>query len=292
MSDTHLVSQPIVIIGARGQLGQALMKIAPKAIGFAREQLDLSDTNFEALLSARLRSAGSISGIINAAAYTAVDMAETERDLAVRVNGDAPGKIAAYCALHDVPLVHISTDYVFSGQSKKPYSPDHKTNPINAYGQSKYTGEIAIQKTKAISAILRTSWVYDGLNKNFLTTMLRLAESRTSISVVDDQIGRPTYTMDLAAGALQALHLLNTDISKAGIYHVSNSGPPISWSEFAKAIFETKGLKTSVEPISTQQYPTPAVRPAYSVLDISSFEKTFDFAMPSWRDGLKRALTS
>jgi len=280
----------LVVIGSRGQLGQALMTKVPYAIGLARDELDLSRSNLGKHLLDTLQPFGEISGIINAAAYTAVDKAEIELDLAMRVNSLAPGSIAEYCETQNIPLVHISTDYVFSGDANQPYQPFHQTSPINFYGRSKLGGETEIGKTKATCAILRTSWVFDGINKNFLTTMLRLADTRPTLSVVSDQIGRPTYTVDLAKAALRAIEVLKRDSSKGGLYHISNCGQPISWAEFANAIFEISGVKTKVEPISTEDYPTPAERPAYSVLDLSDFERAFDFTMPSWRDALSRAL--
>ena len=285
-----LNSGRVVIIGSGGQLGQALMAQAPHSIGLTREQLDLSKPNVDEALSSLLEPLGPISGVINAAAYTAVDRAESEVDLAMCVNGEAPGQIAGYCEKVNVPFVHFSTDYVFSGQARTPYRLSEQTSPINSYGHSKLAGEVAIRKTNAAFVIMRTSWVFDGINNNFLTTMLRLAETRSSLSVVADQIGRPTYTVDLARAALHALQRISCDKSKGGIYHVSNSGRPTSWEAFARSIFEASDLDVEVVPISTDDYPTPAQRPAYSVLDISDFEECFEFTMPCWQDALARAL--
>lgn len=282
---------PLLIIGAKGQLGQALMSQAPNAVGVSRETVDLSAPDLDIQILDCFNTKGPFSGVINAAAYTAVDRAETELKLASQVNGTAPGIIASFCAKQSIPLIHISTDYVFAGQSTKPYQPDDKAAPLNAYGQSKYEGEIEIRKTAAIAAILRTSWVYDSTNGNFLTTMVRLGKERDMLSVVSDQIGRPTFTGDLAAAALQALKVLQLDETKAGIYHVSNVGDAISWADFATAIFEAANLNTIVKPISTEEYPTPAKRPAYSVMDTSKFESSFDHDLPDWREGLRHALS-
>jgi len=219
-----------------------------------------------------------------------VDKAEDDKEIADKVNGRATGQIAEFCQKFKLPFVHISTDYVFSGDSKTPYRPEHPTDPINAYGYSKRLGEAAIDQTSTIGAILRTSWVYDSFNKNFLTTMLRLSETRDALTVVDDQIGRPTYTYDLAYAALIALEGIRRNPSKAGIYHVSNTGAPISWADFARGIFAAAGKQVKVTGIPSENYPTPAKRPAYSVMDTSKFETSFDVSLPSWKDGLSRSI--
>jgi len=292
MSDANFGTAPFLIIGSKGQLGQALMSLLPGSIGIWREQIDLSKPNLADVLAKQIRDSGPIGGIINAAAYTAVDKAESEIALANQINGNAPGQIATFCADQDLPMVHISTDYVFSGQSEKPYLPEQETAPINAYGQSKLLGEIAIEKTEANAAILRTSWVYDGHNSNFLTTMLRLSETRDTLNVVNDQIGRPTYTVDLAEASIRALKGLIEDHSKKGIYHVSNTGPAISWAQFARAIFESTGTTMTVNDIPASEFPTPAARPAYSVMETAKFEEAFDYNIPNWKDGLIRAVAT
>jgi len=291
MSLENNISFRPVIIGSNGQLGQALMELTPNAIGLTRDEIDLSKSGIKNRLKLILENFNDIHGIINAAAYTAVDKAETEKSLAHRVNGTAPGQIAQFCQEHKLPFVHISTDYVFAGDTKIPYEPEDKTSPLNVYGLSKRKGEEAVQETIANACILRTSWVYDRQNNNFLTTMLRLAETQDTLSIVSDQIGRPTYTGDLASAAMIALKKLAQDSSKAGIYHISNTGNPISWADFAIAIFKSTGKKVIVTPISTKDYPTPAKRPAYSVMNTSKFEKAFNHKLPSWKDALSRALT-
>jgi len=261
-----------LVIGSQGQLGQALMKLVPEAFEINRAQIDLSKSDVYDRLVAFKETYTNISGVINAAAYTAVDKAEDDKEIADKVNGRATGQIADFCQKFKLPFVHISTDYVFSGDSKTPYRPEHPTDPINAYGYSKRLGEAAIDQTSTIVAILRTSWVYDSFNKNFLTTMLRLSETRDALTVVDDQIGRPTYTYDLAYAALIALEGIRRNPSKAGIYHVSNTGAPI------------------ITGIPSENYPTPAKRPAYSVMDTSKFETSFGVSLPSWKDGLSRSI--
>jgi len=292
MSKKIAEKSKVLIIGSKGQLGQALSGLLPNSIGLWREHIDLSHPNIAGILAKQLKDKGPIRGIINAAAYTAVDKAESEEKLANQINGSAPGQIATFCADKKIPFVHISTDYVFSGLSETPYKPNQKTAPINAYGRSKLLGEIAVKNSGATAAILRTSWVYDGKNSNFLTTMLRLAETRSALNVVGDQIGRPTYTVDLAKASISALDALIEAPRKKGIYHVSNTGEPVSWAQFASAIFKTAKKSMSVNAIPTSEYPTPAVRPAYSVMDTSKYENTIGYTIPKWRNGLARAIAS
>lgn len=280
----------LLVIGRNGQLARALASLAPDAVTLDRQSLDLSSPPDD--LAARFESYldDSVNGVILAAAYTQVDKAEEDRDTAMAVNGVAPGIIAQVCEARNLPLVHISTDYVFNGTGTLPYTPDLATDPINAYGETKRAGERAVAGAGGTYAILRTSWVYDGTGGNFLTTMLRLAQTRDELSVVDDQIGRPTFAIDLAKAALAALQGLQDDPAKSGLYHVSNKGEPISWAAFAKAIFEAAEVEMIVHPIPSTDYPTPAKRPAYSVMDVDSFEATFGYHLPDWQDGLRRAL--
>ena len=255
-----------------------------------REALDLttSASEIEAVISGL---PSGIDALVIAAAFTNVDGAETESDTAYAVNATAPAIIARACATHDIPLIHVSTDYVFDGDADMPYLPDDDTDPLGVYGSSKLDGELAVLESGARALILRTSWVYDADGKNFLTTMLRLAESRHTISVVDDQLGRPTYAGHLALAILRAADLFTQepDIETA-IHHVTNGGEPVSWAGFAKAIFKAKGLDVKVDDIPTSDYPTPAERPAYSVLDTDSFERTFRHPLPDWQAGLRAAL--
>lgn len=290
------MSPYILIIGKTGQLARALAQRASAhkidAAFYGREDLDLSAPDDDIIdFLARLPKCD---GIIIAAAYTAVDKAETDKDTAYRVNCAAPEHIARACALRNIPLVHVSTDYVFSGLSSEPFRVDDETDPINAYGASKLAGEQAIAKTGARSAILRTSWVFDGLGKNFMTTMLRLGQTHDALNVVSDQIGRPTYAGDLADACLAAMKKLIGDKSfQGGIYHVTGAGPAVSWAGFAQSIFKQfeveLGRRVTVKPIPASQYPTPAKRPSYSVMDIRQFVEDFSYPIPSWSDGIKSA---
>ena len=284
----------VLVIGSTGQLARALAQHARPTAHLGRNSLDLSvePARIETLVADAIAEAGDIVGVINAAAYTAVDAAEDDYATALVVNGNAPGAIARAARGAGLPFVHISTDYVFDGRADAPLSPDAPTNPVNAYGASKLAGEKAVADVGGPHAVLRTSWVYDGHGKNFLTTMLRLADTRDSLSVVADQIGRPTYAADLADAALSALDGLASDPSRSGIYHVSNSGEPVSWAGFADSIFDGAGKSVDVTRIPSSDYPTPAARPAYSVMDTSAFETAFDHPLPGWRDALARALAT
>lgn len=289
----------ILVIGQTGQLARAIAAETAdsrhSATFLSRGACDLSAT--DALIRAAIAPhIDAADAVIIAAAYTAVDAAEDDYDTALAVNGRAPGTIADICAQANTPLVHVSTDYVFDGQATQPYRPDTPLNPLNAYGRSKAEGERAVRDAQPRSAILRTAWVYDGTGKNFMTTMLRLGETRDALSVVGDQIGRPTYARDLARASLKAAGaLVAGKPSAAGLFHVSNSGDPISWADFARAIFtataDERGHTVTVTDIPSSGFPTPAERPAYSVMELASYEQVFDFMLPDWRSGLQRALS-
>lgn len=233
--------------------------------------------------------------IINAAAYTAVDDAETDEHTARLVNEAAPRIIAAYCKKRAIPLVHISTDYVFSGHKRTPYGPKDITNPKSVYGHSKQLGEIHIQASGCHHLILRTSWLYDVTHKNFLTAMLNLAGARDAVSVVNDQFGRPTFADELARVVLLAAGKLQQSPNDySGVYHVSDKGQVVSWAEFAMEIFKTARPhfvhEMTVKPISTADYGARAPRPAYSALDTSAFETTFNIQLQDWQLNLKTAI--
>lgn len=278
------VTQPHLTIGKTGQLARALSRIDPGTVCLPRHALDLTwpTERLHAELTAAIK-AHDPRGIVLAAAYTQVDTAETDRDTAFTVNAQAPGVIAQVCAERDLPLVHISTDYVFDGQSDQPWRVTDATAPLNVYGHTKLAGEQAVLATAARAAILRTSWVYDLTGRNFVTTMLRLAKDNRSLSIVDDQIGRPTFVDDLAQAALAAL-------GHTGLYHVSGTGDPVSWAGFARAIFETAKLDVTIEPVTSAAFPTAAERPAFSVLHTNRFE-TEIAPLPDWRDALARAFS-
>jgi len=286
----------IAIIGQTGQLARALIRegeeIGHELIVLGREALDLSAsaTDIEAVIEALPVSTDAV---ILAAAYTAVDAAEDDRDTAFAVNATAPGAIARACARHNMALVHVSTDYVFAGDGDEPYMPEDETDPLGVYGASKLDGELSVVDSGARAAVLRTSWVFDGTGKNFMTTMLRLAESRDHLRVVDDQIGRPTYAGHLALACLRTAERLCADEfeTEQQIFHVTGTGQAISWADFAVAIFRRAGLdeKMTVEAIPSSEYPTPAERPAYSVLETAEFEGVFNHPLPDWTKGLDAA---
>ncbi|WP_270089155.1 dTDP-4-dehydrorhamnose reductase [Sphingobacterium sp. SYP-B4668] len=220
--------------------------------------------------------------IIHAAAYTAVDKAEGEAELANVVNHLASEEIAQYCHVHGTKLIAISTDYVFDGTSSMPLDEDAVVEPINIYGSTKLKGEVAVQKWLPDAIIIRTSWVYSIYGSNFVKTMIRLMTERDEISVIEDQVGSPTYAKDLAQAIVD---IIDRNHWVGGMYHYSNEGE-ISWYNFATAIKEIQGLNCTINPIPTSQYPTPAKRPKYSLLDKSKIKRTFNIKVPDWRDSL------
>lgn len=223
---------------------------------------------------------------INCAAYTAVDQAESDIDLARKVNKDGAKHLAEACKAHQVKLIHVSTDFVFDGKSTKLYSEEDKTNPLGIYGLTKREGEQAIAETFGDYFIIRTSWLYSEHANNFMKTMLRLAESRTELSVVADQIGTPTYATDLAEVMMK---IVTENSSDFGLYHYSNEGVA-SWYDFAYAIFELQKTSIHLFPIKTVEYPTPAERPKFSVMDKAKIKQTFKIEIPHWRSSLIRAI--
>lgn len=278
----------ILVTGANGQLGTALRTILEQrddvqSFFLSRKEMPLEHT---AILQDVL-GMYQPDLIIHAAAYTAVDKAESEVTLADQVNHLACEEIAQYCRLHGARLVMVSTDYVFDGTAVQPQSEHADVNPINIYGKTKLLGEYAVQKWAPEYMIIRTSWVYSETGNNFVNTMLRLLSERDEISVVADQIGSPTYAGDLAAAIIQ---LINQPNWENGIFNYSNQGE-ISWYDFASAIKEIKEFACAVKPITTSEYPTAAKRPAYSVLDTAKI-RARGVAVPNWRDRLKVCLSS
>lgn len=280
----------ILVTGINGQLGEELQKTlasAAKVIGVGRERVDFSQP--ESLR--QIIAAAKPDAVINSAAYTAVDKAESEFDLAMAVNGQAPGIIAAECRKLGIRLIHISTDYVFDGTKSYPYQDADPTNPLGAYGRSKLAGELAIRQNCEDAIIIRTAWVYGvGGKGNFVKTMLRLGSEKEEIRVVGDQIGSPTWTGDLANAIVSVLNK-----ASPGTYHYTNSGVA-SWYDFAVAIFEEASqlgwnLKVQrVIPITTAEYPTPAKRPSYSVLSCAKIAAVLGTNPPHWRQGLRQML--
>jgi len=287
------MKKKIIVTGANGQVGQELRAAASSAappagefdfIFLTRNDLPLDNGASPDPLFEDHRPAY----FINCAAYTAVDRAETEKEQAFKINGDAVASIAAACARFDTRLIHISTDYVFDGSSATPLRETDHTGPLNVYGASKLRGEhLAMQLHPAGTAILRTSWVYSEFGNNFVKTMIRLMKEKESIRVVDDQIGSPTYAADLAGAILQ---IIAAPAFIPGIYHYSNEGE-ISWYQFALAIKELTGSPCRVEPLPTAQYPTPARRPHYSLLDKTLIRQTYGIKIPDWKDSLRRCIS-
>jgi len=280
----------ILLTGAAGQLGRELVRsLAPlgEVAGLDRTQLDLADASAIAATVRRVKPAL----IVNAGAYTAVDLAEKEVELAHAVNGAAPGVLADEAKRIGAVLVHYSTDYVFDGAASAPYDEGAPARPLSSYGRSKLEGERAIAASGAHALVFRTSWVYGRRGKNFLLTMQRLARERPEIRVVDDQTGVPNWCRELArATARVAARGLPWLAERSGLYHMSATGST-TWYGFARAILADVP-SVRVVPITTADYPTPARRPAYGVLGTAKFERTFGFALPGWRESLAECLAS
>lgn len=276
----------ILVTGANGQVGTSLRTLSAAYPSFdfiflAKDELPIH--RFE--LVSQYFDAVKPAYCINAAAYTAVDKAETDKETAFLVNGDAVGVLASACGKYGTKFIHISTDYVFDGTSPEPYKEDTRTNPVNAYGVSKLRGEALCLLYNPDAVIIRTAWVYSEHGNNFVKTMLRLMKDRPEINVVSDQIGAPTYAEDLAEAMLEIVKKEWVP----GIYHYSNTGR-ISWYDFAVAIKELSGSACKVNPIPTSQYPTPAKRPSFSLLDTHKIQSTYQLVIPAWKDSLQRCL--
>lgn len=283
------MSGTILVIGRSGQVARALAQY-PGVVTAGRPDADLAKA--ETLAAAIVRHAPA--AVVNAGAYTAVDAAEAERDEAFAINAAGAGHLARACARADVPLVHISSDYVFDGGATRPWREDDEIAPLSAYGASKAEGEAQVSAAGGRHVILRASWIYSETGRNFLTTMLRLGRERPELSVVDDQIGAPTYAADIAAaiaGIIEAAETGRDDIW--GTYHFTNAGST-TWFGFAAAIFAQArargGQVPKLKPITTADYPTPARRPAYSVLDTTKFTRVFGIDPPDWREALNRCM--
>lgn len=276
----------IFVFGKTGQVAIELQRLGD-VVALGRDQADLSDPQAcaDAIRTYAPRA------VINAAAYTAVDRAEEEEALATIINGDAPAAMARVCMELGIPLIHISTDYVFGGTGERPWQPDDPTDPQNAYGRSKLEGEIGIRNSGAVHVILRTSWVVSAHGANFVKTMLRLSETRDSLNVVADQIGGPTPARDIAAACFEIAKQLIQDPTKSGTYHYSGA-PDMSWADFASEIFAQSSRRVTVTPIPTADYPTPAQRPLNSRLECRETEQAFAIQRPDCHDGLQKILKS
>ncbi|CRK59746.1 dTDP-4-dehydrorhamnose reductase [Alloactinosynnema sp. L-07] len=287
----------VLVPGGTGQLGRELAALSGDAVSvraLGSAELDLTSAgSIIAAVSAladKAQAEGRHPIVINAAAYTAVDKAETETSRAFAVNADGPRVLAAVCSSRGVPLVHVSTDYVFDGTADRPYEVDDPTRPQSVYGITKLAGEQAVLGSGARAWVVRTAWVYSAFGANFVKTMARLEQSRETLSVVDDQVGAPTWAADLAAGLIDlATKIAEGTPPSSRVLHCAGAGS-VTWCGFAKAVFEELGADPSrVHPCTTADYPTPAKRPAYSVLSNTAWTASGLTPLPNWRDALARA---
>ena len=282
----------VLITGSNGQLGSEIKELASdyenlECIFRDLPELDICDT--ETLTT--IISDQHINAVINCAAYTAVDKAEEEEQIAQKVNSEGVLNLVDALKKVDGKLIHISTDYVFDGNHSQPYKESDPVSPIGVYGETKRAGELAVLNSSIDSIVIRTSWLYSVYGNNFVKTMLRLGNDKKSIQVVSDQKGTPTFAKDLAKTCLDILsNTGSTSISKKGkIYHYSNEGVT-SWYDFAKAIMELGSIDCKVRPIKTKDYPTPAKRPHFSVLNKTKIKKDFNIEIPYWRDSLDKCV--
>jgi dTDP-4-dehydrorhamnose reductase len=287
------MSNPVILItGAKGQLGKELEVISRDSHSFnyvflTREELAVDNASQVRKVFQQYEP----DFCINCAAYTAVDKAESEKESAFAVNADGSGNLAASCKEHGTKLIHISTDYVFDGTSSTPYKETDAVNPINSYGASKLMGEQLCLQNDPDVIIIRTAWVYSVYGNNFVKTMLRLMKERPQINVVNDQIGAPTWAADLAACIMHIVDDCSKESTKwkPGIYHYSNKGR-ISWYEFALAIKELAGMTCQVNAILTEQYPTAAKRPSFSLLNTQKIQSAFGCNIAEWKTSLTKCL--
>lgn len=280
----------ILITGSKGQLGSEFVELSKALNKFEffftdKEELDITKSNqiedFCIL--------NKIDAIINCAAYTAVDTAEDECELADLINAIAVSNIVNVVEKLSLKLIHISTDYVFDGNSSVPYKEEDIVNPTSIYGISKLNGENHVINSDSNSIVIRTSWVYSSFGNNFVKTILRIAREREKLGIIFDQIGTPTYARDLASVCVKIIGAENLVLDNQKIYHYSNEGA-ISWYDFAKSICELSNIDCVISPIETHQYPTKAKRPNYSVLNKSKIKESFDIEIPYWKDSLKKCL--
>ena len=279
----------ILITGANGQLGSEIRELAPlyTNLNFTFTDIDELDiTNYHAL--EKFFTKNKFECFINCAGYTAVDKAETEKDKATLINATAVKYLAEFSAKQNALFVHVSTDYVFDGRNFKAYLESDLTNPKSVYGKTKLDGEVEVIFNSQKAIIFRTSWLYSSFGSNFVKTILRAAKEKESLNVVNDQIGSPTYARDLAQAILDIVPNYKAN-NKFEIFNYSNEGVA-SWYDFAKEIVENANLKCAINPIETKEYPTPAMRPIFSVLSKSKIRKQFNMTIPHWKDSLKDCL--
>lgn len=280
----------ILVTGANGQLGSEIKQLSTKNdYNFEfidREELDLNNLGS----IGQFLNISNPNFIINCAAYTAVDKAEDEPELARIINADAPNEIAKFCKANCSRLIHISTDYVFDGDFDRPIKESDRPNPKSVYGKTKLEGEKAVNEILDSAYIIRTAWVYSAFGSNFVKTMLRLGKEREELNVVDDQIGSPTYARDLAAAILHIIQEIEKGNDQPGLYHFSNEGV-CSWYDFACEIMEIAELDCKVNAIPTSEFPTKAKRPAYSVLDKTKLKQAYGIGIKHWSNSLSNCLS-
>jgi dTDP-4-dehydrorhamnose reductase len=282
------MTNTILVTGSNGQLGSDLRDLAasyPQYNFIFTDVAELSIVDKDAVY--HFFTTERPAYLVNCAAYTAVDKAESERELSDEINGTAVGILAAACQEHGTKFIHISTDYVFNGEASSPLKETDKVDPVNAYGASKLLGEqLAFQNAPGV-IIIRTSWVYSFYGKNFVKTMMRLMNEKQSLGVIDDQLGSPTYAADLAEAIMQ---IISSGKWEPGIYNYSNDGI-ISWFDFANEIKRQIGANCIVNPLTTEQFPTPARRPKYSVLDKAKIQNTFSITLKNWKESLRLCIS-
>jgi len=280
----------ILVTGASGQLGQALKKTQPtgaQVIYASRQELDLDYSSDIANFIAK----NSVRCIINCAAYTKVDLAEKEPEKAFAGNRDAIDTLAQLARIHDIYLIHISTDFLFHGAHNTPIDESVQMDPRGVYAKSKAAGELAVFESGARATILRTSWLYSEFGSNFMKTIIRLAKEKPELSIIADQHGSPTYAVDLARAVWRLVERKHSQIAPKEIFHFANFGVT-TWYDFAVSIVELAGMATPVKPILTHEYPLPTPRPAYSALWPRKFSETFQFPIRNWRNALKDAIAA
>jgi dTDP-4-dehydrorhamnose reductase len=280
----------ILITGANGQLGWELGQLAKSYPAFEfvlvdRSKLDLTfPETFEKIIHSIAPDC-----IVNTAAYTAVDKSETEKELSYTVNATAVQALASICKNLAIPFITYSTDYVFDGEATQPYTISTKVDPVNYYGSTKAAGETMAMEANEDTIIVRTSWVFSSHGNNFVKTMMRLMKERAQLNIVADQKGRPTYAKDLAIATMKMIEAMNAGKSIKGVYHYANQGET-TWYDFAAKIKAIAGLTCEVQPIETKDFPTPAKRPAYSVLDTSKIEEDLAIDIRHWEDALESCI--
>ncbi|NER18905.1 dTDP-4-dehydrorhamnose reductase [Spongiivirga citrea] len=280
----------VLVTGANGQLGKCLQDIVIQKhrdlewVFKTSEELDITDQK----CVLKLFDENEFDYLVNCAAYTAVDRAESEKEKAFLINAEAVKYLAETCKINDTKLVHISTDFVFDGTNDKAYTEEDTASPLNMYGASKLKGEQYIQGILEHFFIIRTSWVYSEYGHNFVKTMLRLGKERDQINVVNDQVGSPTYAKDLAAVIIE---IVKSEYTEYGLYHYSNGGV-ISWFDFTKKIFEYSNIQTDVFPVSSADYITHAKRPKNSALDKAKISNQLKSTIPNWQESLKKCINS